>query len=73
MIHKTTVTAVLTKTLSALCQCLDVAGNVPLICEIYCNEREKYYKSIVENNPSQGVFLKGWLNRLERNRRLIAE
>ena len=61
------------KTLAALCQCLDVAGNVPLICEIYCNEREKYYKSIVENNPSQGVFLRGWLNRLERNRRLIAE
>ena len=61
------------KTLSALCQCLDLKGNVSLICEIYCNEREKYYKSIVENNPSQGVFLRGWLNRLERNRRLIAE
>lgn len=59
------------KTLSALCQCLDLKGNVSLICEIYCNEREKYYKSIVENNPSQGVFLRGWLNRLERNRALI--
>ena len=59
------------KTLAALCQCLDLKGNVPLICEIYCNEREKYYKSIVENNPSQGVFLRGWLNRLERNRALI--
>lgn len=30
------------KTLSALCQCLDLKGNVPLICEIYCNEREKF-------------------------------
>ena len=59
------------KTLSALCQCLDVAGNVPLICEIYCNEREKYYRSIVENNPSQAKFLRGWMNRLERNRALI--
>ena len=61
------------KTLSALCQCLDLKGNVSLICEIYCNEREKYYRSIVENNPSQKVFWNGWMNRLERNRRLIAE
>lgn len=59
------------KTLSALCQCLDLKGNVPLICEIYCNEREKYYRSIVENNPSQAKFLRGWLNRLKRNRALI--
>ena len=44
------------KTLAALCQCLDFKGNVRLICEIYCNEREKYYKAIVENNPSQKVF-----------------
>ena len=59
------------KTLSALCQCLDLKGNVSLICEIYCNEREKYYRSIVENNPSQKVFLNGWMNRLKRNRALI--
>lgn len=59
------------KTLSALCQCLDLKGNVSLICEIYCNEREAYYKAIVENNPSQTKFLRGWLNRLERNRALI--
>lgn len=59
------------KTLAALCQCLDLKGNVSLICEIYCNQREAYYKAIVDNNPSQGVFLKGWLNRLERNRALI--
>ena len=59
------------KTLSALCQCLDLKGNVSLICEIYCNEREAYYKAIVENNPSQSKFLRGWLNRLERNRALI--
>ncbi|WP_158095909.1 glycosyl hydrolase 108 family protein [Cloacibacillus sp. An23] len=65
--------AVGTKTLSALCQCLDLKGNVSLICEIYCNEREKYYRAIVESNPSQAKFLRGWLNRLARNRELIGE
>lgn len=29
------------------------------------NEREKYYYNICSNNPSQKVFLKGWLNRLK--------
>lgn len=28
------------------------------------NERVKYYNTIVEKNPSQKTFLKGWLNRL---------
>lgn len=29
------------------------------------NEREKYYNNICSNNPSQKVFLKGWMNRLK--------
>lgn len=32
--------------------------------------RRKYYESIVKNNPSQQVFIKGWLNRLEDLSRL---
>lgn len=28
-----------------------------------CNERIKYYKAIVKNNPSQEKFLRGWQNR----------
>ena len=28
------------------------------------NRRKQFYESIVKNNPSQKVFLKGWMNRL---------
>lgn len=35
----------------------------PLFDKIY-KERENFYYNICKNNPSQEVFLKGWLNRL---------
>jgi lysozyme family protein len=30
----------------------------------YCATREAYYRELVRRNASLGVFLKGWLNRL---------
>lgn len=36
-------------------------------------EREAYFRAIVERNQSQGVFLKGWLNRLEDLKRYIRD
>lgn len=34
------------------------------LVDAYVKEREGYYKSIVDRNPSQEVFLEGWLNRI---------
>lgn len=35
--------------------------------------REIFYERLVQNNPSQGVFLKGWKARLDRLRAAIAD
>ena len=35
----------------------------------YIDVRVEFYHGLVAKNPSQGVFLKGWLNRLEMMRR----
>ena len=32
------------------------------------NRRKQFYESLVKNNPSQKVFLKGWMNRLNTYR-----
>jgi lysozyme family protein len=30
----------------------------------YCDRREAFYRSLAQKNPKLGVFLKGWMNRL---------
>lgn len=47
------------KTINAI----NTVNQEELFNNIY-NKREEYYYNICENNPSQKVFLKGWLNRL---------
>lgn len=46
------------KTLSAV-----QAMNPHLLAIAMITERERYYRGIVENDPTQAVFLRGWLNR----------
>jgi hypothetical protein len=38
----------------------------------YLDVRQEFFKKIVANKPSQSIFLKGWLNRVEGLRKIIA-
>lgn len=40
------------------------------VTEYFNNRRELYFRRIVQSNPSQQVFLRGWLNRLEKVREM---
>lgn len=40
-------------------------------CATYLDFREQFFRTIVTNNPSQQVFLRGWMNRVEKNRVLV--
>lgn len=37
--------------------------------ETYLDVREAFFNRIVQNNPSQKIFIKGWLNRIKNIRR----
>jgi lysozyme family protein len=37
----------------------------------YCQRREDFYRTLAKNNPKLGVFLKGWLNRLNALRKTV--
>jgi hypothetical protein len=55
-----------------LSQARQSAGNdEAVLVRRYLDIREAYYRAIVSSNPSQGVFLQGWLNRLADLRREV--
>lgn len=56
-------TVYLTKKFDSL-QIVIKKKNDSLFIERYKLERVKYYNRIVQNNPSQSVFLVGWINRV---------
>lgn len=47
---------------------LEVVNNLEpgMLSSLYLAERKEYYEDIVARNKSQGIFLKGWLGRLDR-------
>lgn len=53
---------------------MDMEANVGyrrVFCSTYLDYREQLFRAIVKNNPSQKVFLRGWLNRVRKNERLV--
>lgn len=43
------------------------------ICTAICDQREQFYRRIVNNNPSQGRFLNGWLRRINEMRQFTCD
>ncbi len=55
------------KTIEALHEEIQ-AGQLPELCRNFLAIRQDFYDDIVENDPTQEVFAKGWENRLEHLR-----
>jgi lysozyme family protein len=51
------------KTIAALNELLKTTDEVDIIHQ-YLNQRSEFYYGLVEKDPSQRVFIKGWQNRL---------
>ena len=49
-----------------------IDSQVSEFISVFQEKRAALYKAIVKNNPSQNVFLKGWLNRINNVNKDIA-
>lgn len=59
------------KTLAALKPCLTKPENVRAVCLTLLEVRKAYFLRIVERDERQKRFLKGWMNRLAKLRRIL--
>ena len=48
-----------------------VAVGVESVCQQYLNEREAFYDRIIERDPTQAKFARGWGNRVEHLREMV--
>ena len=48
-----------------------VATSIDDVCHRYLDERAHFFDRIIERDPSQAVFAKGWMNRVDHLRELV--
>jgi lysozyme family protein len=41
------------------------------LCTAVCDQRKKYYEDIIQNNPSQEKYRKGWMRRCDELREFV--
>lgn len=49
-----------------------VTMGIQHVVDAYLREREAFYDKIVQGDPTQAVFMKGWMNRVDHLRSLVA-
>ena len=52
-------------TLGSITMALIRQSDRNLLIKTFSEKKEAFYRRIVANNPSQSIFLKGWLARIE--------
>lgn len=47
--------------------------NVISLCILICNQRTAFYNAIVKSNPSQSIYLNGWLRRISEMQAFVTD